>query len=55
MVIIYKIDSCYFKNKQIDHKTTIKIRQDTFYYVMVLFVYDQLIYQFFTLPHKISN
>src|SRR5574337_299947 len=22
MVIIYKIDSCYFKNKQIDNKTT---------------------------------
>ena len=53
MVVIYKIDSCYFKQK--DHKRIIKDKEDTFYYIMVLFVYDQLTYQFFTLPHKISN
>ena len=49
MVVIYKIDSCYFKQK--DHKRIIKDKEDTFYYIMVLFVYDQLTYQFFTLPH----
>ena len=42
MVVIYKIDSCYFKNKQKDHERIIKDKEDTFYYIMVLFVYDQL-------------